>query len=126
MYAFGLSGEAIGQIALDLDLLNVAQISLFRYGLLSNEKRESLPDEVIGEVEFFEAEIPLAMVTADVRFGDNVILDSGLTDTYRCTAKRGSSGNPPALLHSGNAPGAASVSDVFNRLYPWNYSDILP
>ncbi len=77
MHAFGLEMSEIEDIALDLDWLDISQISLSRYGLLSNEKMGALLDEVIGEVEFSRAEIPLAVVTADIRTGEKITLDSG-------------------------------------------------
>ncbi|HKJ66369.1 MAG TPA: patatin-like phospholipase family protein [bacterium] len=77
MYAFGLSLEEIEDIVLELDWLDVSQISLSKYGLLSNEKLGGLLDEVIGEVEFRQANIPLAVVTADIRTGEKVTLNSG-------------------------------------------------
>ena len=77
MYAFGLSISEIEEIALDLDWLNISQVSLSRYGLMSNDKMGDLLDEVIGEVDFQEADIPLAMIAADIRTGEKVVLDSG-------------------------------------------------
>jgi len=77
MYAFGVSLSEIEKIALDLDWLNISQISLSRYGLISNDKMGDLLDEVIGEVDFRAADIPLAMIAADIRTGEKVVLDSG-------------------------------------------------
>jgi len=77
MYAFGLSLSEIEEIALDLDWLNISQVSLSRYGLLSNDKMGDLLDEVIGKVDFQEADITLAMIAADIRTGEKVVLDSG-------------------------------------------------
>lgn len=77
LYAFDLSLAAIEDFALELDWLNVSQISLSRFGLLSNEKMGDLLDEVIGEVDFRDASIPVAVIAADIRTGKKVVIDSG-------------------------------------------------
>lgn len=102
MYAFGIPIDEIEEITLDLDWLDVTQISLSRYGLLSNEKMGELIDEVIGQVTFQDAGIPLAVVTADIRTGDKVIIDSGDVAT--------------AIMASTSLPGVYTPVEYQDRL----------
>ncbi len=76
-YAFGKTWQDIEKIAQDLDWLDISRLSLSQYGLLSNEKMSSLIHEILGDVTFEDAEIPLAMVAVDISKGEKVILKSG-------------------------------------------------
>jgi len=101
MYAFGLSVEAIEEIATELRWLDVSQIALSRYGLLSNDRMGELLAEVIGEVTFEEAEIPLSIIAADIRTGERVILNSGNV--------------APAVMASSSLPGIYSPMELDNH-----------
>jgi NTE family protein len=76
-FAFGKSWEEIREIAADLKWLDISQISLSKYGLLSNDKMGELIGEHIGNRDIKDAEIPLAMVATDISKGKKVVLDSG-------------------------------------------------
>ena len=76
-HAFGKTWQEIESFARDLDWFDVSRISLSRYGLLSNEKMKSLFHEILGEVTFEDAEIPLAMIAVDISTGEKVVLKSG-------------------------------------------------
>ncbi|MFO7935471.1 MAG: patatin-like phospholipase family protein [Bacteroidales bacterium] len=76
-YAFGKSWEEIGEIALDLHWIDITEISLSRYGLLSNEKMGQLVIEHIGDKNIEDSSIPLAILATDASNGEKVILDTG-------------------------------------------------
>lgn len=48
--------------------------------LLSNEKLSDLISEHIGDVNFDQANIPVAMIASDISNGDKVILKKGKVD----------------------------------------------
>lgn len=75
--AFGKSWEEIEAIAKELNWLDVSGISLSRYALLSNEKLGDLIEKHLGNNDIGDADIPLAMVAADITNGDKVVLDKG-------------------------------------------------
>lgn len=77
LYAFNKSADDIIKTIRDLDWLDISELSLSRFGLLSNKKLGKKLDEILGEVNFTDAEIPLAMVATDVASGQKVTLSSG-------------------------------------------------
>lgn len=76
-YAFGKNWQDIKSITKDLNWLNASEISLSQFGILTNKKLGDLIEETLGEVNFDQAEIPLAMVATDIYNGDKVILKKG-------------------------------------------------
>ena len=76
-FAFGKSWEEIQEIAADLEWLDISQIALSKFGLLSNDKMGELIGEHIGKKQIKDAEIPLAMVATDIANGKKVVLDKG-------------------------------------------------
>ena len=76
-FAFGKSWEDIHGIAADLKWLDISQIALSKFGLLSNDKMGELIGEHIGKKKIKDAEIPLAMVATDITKGKKVVLDKG-------------------------------------------------
>lgn len=77
LYAFGVSVDDIEEIAVDLDWLDVSGFAFSRLGLLSNEKMGKMIIDVLGDVQFQDARIPLSVVATDVGRFEKVILDSG-------------------------------------------------
>lgn len=77
LYAFGKTPDEIQQIALDIDWMDFSNISLSKYGLLSNEKISIFLEEQIGDVTFNEAKIPIAVVATDISNGQKVIISEG-------------------------------------------------
>jgi NTE family protein len=77
-YAFGKNWEEIRDIASELKWIDITQISLSQYGLLSNEKMGKLIDEHLGKKKIEEADIPLALVATDAATGEKVVLKKGL------------------------------------------------
>ena len=77
LYAFGVSVDDIEEIAVDLDWLDISGFAFSRFGLLSNEKMGKMIKDVLGDVQFRDAHIPLSVVATDVGRFEKVILDSG-------------------------------------------------
>ena len=75
--AFEKTWEEIEEIAKDLNWLDISGMSLSQFGLLSNKKLGKLIEEYIGDVNFEEAKIPVAMIATDITSGDKVVLDKG-------------------------------------------------
>ncbi len=76
-YAFGVKLKYIEKIALELKWLDITNIALSRYSLLSNEKLGELIIEHIGDRNIEDSDIPLAIITTDVTNGKKVVLDKG-------------------------------------------------
>lgn len=77
LYAFDVTPEEIEKIAVDLNWLDVSGFAFSRLGLLTNEKMGGKITEVLGEVTFADARIPLSMIATDVGSFEKVILDAG-------------------------------------------------
>jgi len=77
LVAFGKDWKQIEEIALNLSWLQAARLRFSKLGLLSNERLGKSIREMIGDVAFDEAEIPLYMIATDIGNGDRVVLSSG-------------------------------------------------
>lgn len=77
LYAFGVSPDQIEKIALDLDWLDISGFVFSRLGLLSNEKMGKKINDVLGEVQFKEARIPLSIIATDIGRFEKVVLETG-------------------------------------------------
>jgi len=75
--AFGKSWKEIEEIALNLSWLKAARLRFSKMGLFSNAKLGDSIKEMIGEVSFEEAEIPLYIVATDISSGEKAVLSSG-------------------------------------------------
>ncbi len=85
-FAFGKSCDEIEEIALKLNWIDIAELSLSRYGLLSNEKMGKLLHQHIGNAKIEESDIPLAMVATDAASGEKVVINSGsVTDGIKAS-----------------------------------------
>lgn len=71
--AFGKTPAEIEEIALKLTWMDISGISLFKNGLLSNEKLGDLISEHIGDKKIENAKIPLAMIATDISSGKKVV-----------------------------------------------------
>lgn len=76
-YAFGKKWNEIEQIALELKWLNITDITLSKYGLLSNEKIGELIIQHIGDVKIENAPIPLSIIATDITSGKKIIFEKG-------------------------------------------------
>ena len=87
LYAFRVSTDVIEKISKDLRWLDITEVSLSKFGLLSNEKFGELLVEHIGEKNIEDADIPLRIIATDISSGERVILDKGnLADAVRASA----------------------------------------
>lgn len=77
LYAFGKPWYDLEKIAVDLEWIDTASLALSQYGLLSNEKLGEIVRNLIGDVGFHEAKIPLGMVASDVVNGERMMLTEG-------------------------------------------------
>jgi len=75
--AFGNSWKEIKEIASGLQWLDITEISLSRFGLISNERLGELIRKHIGEKQIEDADIPLALVATDITTGEKVVLKKG-------------------------------------------------
>lgn len=77
LIAFGKTWEEIEEIALNLSWLQAAKIKFSKLGLLTIDKLGDSFIEMIGDVTFDEARIPLSMVATDISNGERIVLSSG-------------------------------------------------
>jgi NTE family protein len=76
-FAYGKSWKEIQEIAGELKWLDITGISLSRFALLSNKKLGELIVKHIGDKKIEDADIPLAMVAADIATGEKIVLKKG-------------------------------------------------
>jgi len=77
LYAFGKTCDEIEKIAENMNWLNISSFSPSKFGLLSNEKLADIVKDSIGDRDFSEADIPLAMIATDIAKGEKIILNKG-------------------------------------------------
>ncbi len=87
LYAFGVNVDEIEKLTRDLRWLDITEISLSKFGLMSNEKFGKLLVEQIGDKNIEDAKIPLRIIATDIASGEKVILEKGnLADAVRASA----------------------------------------
>lgn len=77
LYAFGVSPDEIEKFALELDWLDISGFAFSKLGLLSNERMGKKIDDVLGEVQFKDARIPLSIIATDISHFKKVVLETG-------------------------------------------------
>ena len=77
LYAFGKSYEDIEEIALKLKWIDISDLSISKFGLLSNGKLGRLIIKHLGYKNIEDAEIPLAIIATDATNGEKKIFDKG-------------------------------------------------
>ncbi|MDZ7722558.1 MAG: patatin-like phospholipase family protein [candidate division KSB1 bacterium] len=75
--AFQKTWEEVEEITKDLNWLDISGISLSKFGLLANKKLGELITDHVGDVNFEDAKIPVAMMATDITSGDKVVLNKG-------------------------------------------------
>lgn len=75
--AFGKSYEEIEDIALKLKWIDISDLSISKFGLLSNGKLGRLIKKHLGDKNIEDANIPLAIIATDASNGEKVIFDKG-------------------------------------------------
>lgn len=76
-FAFGKSYEEIEDIALKLKWIDISDLSISKFGLLSNGKLGRLIIKHLGDKNIEDANIPLALIATDATNGEKVVLDKG-------------------------------------------------
>jgi len=76
-YAFGKSYEEIEDIALKLKWIDISDLSISKFGLLSNKKLGRLIVKHLGDKNIEDANIPLSLIATDATNGKKVILNKG-------------------------------------------------
>ncbi len=77
LYAFNKDWKEMKEIASELNWIDISQLALSRFGLLSNDKLGDLIIKHIGDKNIEDADIPLALVATDVVNGEKVVLKKG-------------------------------------------------
>lgn len=77
MRAFGVPLDDIRRVALDMNWMAVSRFRPNWLGLLSNRKLGDILHDHIGDPDFSEAGIPLAVIAADISTGERVVLREG-------------------------------------------------
>ncbi len=77
LYSFGLTWNEMQEIAVDLNWLDISTLSLSQYGLLTNKKIGNVITDHLGDVQFNESKIPLAVIATDIAKGKKVVLSEG-------------------------------------------------
>lgn len=77
LYAFGKTWQEIDAIARDLNWMQAARLKVSKTGILSNQQLGTSIRKMIGDVQFSDARIPLAMIATDIGSGDRVVLNNG-------------------------------------------------
>ncbi|NNC54281.1 MAG: patatin-like phospholipase family protein [Pseudomonadales bacterium] len=77
LYAFGIPANEIEAQVEKMGWLDVTNFKLSRFGLLSNEKLARTLHDMIGEVSFADANIPLAVVATNIGSGKPLVLKEG-------------------------------------------------
>lgn len=77
LFAFGKSADEIGDIMLGINWSDVADFSLSKFGLFSNDNVGAFIKEHFGEVKLEDAHITLGIVATDLASGQRVLLKEG-------------------------------------------------
>ncbi len=86
LHAFGVSPDRMHELLIPLTWRKVSRFSASSLGLLSNESIGDILDDELGPRHIEDAQIPLAIITADVHSGEIVVLKEGpLADAVRAS-----------------------------------------
>ncbi|GJQ61361.1 MAG: patatin [Melioribacteraceae bacterium] len=77
LYAFGLSVSEIEKLALKLRWMDISELSLSQFGLLSNENLGDIVIENVKGDNIRDSKIPLAIVATNITSGEKVLLTEG-------------------------------------------------
>jgi NTE family protein len=103
LYAFGKSYEEIEDIALKLKWIDISDLSISKFGLLSNGKLGRLIIKHLGDKNIEDAKIPLAIIATDATNGEKIIFDKGpLAD---------------AVMASTSIPGIFKPVEIKDKIY---------
>lgn len=78
LYAFGTPVDRMLEIARNITWLSISHFTLSKMGLLTNDEIGEIIEKELGkDRQFEEAEIPLAIVAADIENGSKVVFEKG-------------------------------------------------
>ncbi|CAA6801927.1 MAG: Patatin [uncultured Sulfurovum sp.] len=77
LFAFGKSSQEIADIMIGINWRDIADFSMSKLGLFSNDKIGKLIHEHFGDITLEEANIPLGVVVTDLALGEKVLLEKG-------------------------------------------------
>jgi len=77
LYAFGMTVDDMITASSDLNWFDITELTLSKFGVLSNAKMKRFLKKHIEDAEFKNANIPLSIVTTDITTGEKVVLDEG-------------------------------------------------
>ena len=77
LFAFGKNWKEIKAITSEIKWLDITEIQLSKFALLSNRKLGQLITDHIGDQKIEDASIPLAIVTTNIASGEKVVLKKG-------------------------------------------------
>ena len=77
LMALGVPTNRMREIAHEMDWLDVAKLSISRYGLMSNEKLRKLLRKEVGDATFEDTIMPLAIVATNISNGKKVVIQEG-------------------------------------------------
>lgn len=75
--AFGTPTDELGEIAKELDWLDITAFKFSKMGMLSNEKLGKTILNQLGKVNIEDSPIPLCMIATDISTGKKVVLKEG-------------------------------------------------
>ncbi len=76
-FAAGLEVRIIEEIATRINWGRIVRIAFFRPGFVSSEGIEELVSKYIGDIKFSDLKIPFAVVAADIKSGEPVVINKG-------------------------------------------------
>jgi NTE family protein len=77
LYAFGKTPEEILALIRELEFFDIARIRLNKLGLMSHDQMGDVVEQAIGDRDFSESRLPLAIVATDLAAGTPVVMTSG-------------------------------------------------
>lgn len=77
LYAFGQKPADILALIRELEFFDIARIRLHKLGLMSHQQMGDLITQAIGDRDFSESPIPLAVMATDLISGKPVVLNQG-------------------------------------------------
>lgn len=101
-FAAGLEVRLIEEIALRISWGRIIRVAFFRPGLITADAIEELMLKYVGDKDFSELKIPLAVVATDVRSGEPLVIDKGKVSK--------------AVAASSAFPGLFAPEDIGGRL----------
>ena len=102
LYAFGKTTDEIEEIALQLKWLDISSFKLSKLSLFSNKALGDIVENILGEVDIRDADIPLAIIACDIKTGEKVTLTQGSVSQ--------------AVMASASLPGIYSPVEIEGRM----------